>query len=73
MIQMKNRIRDYITCVIASSDHRGKKKSKFYRTDERSGRLIDCAKLGHIPVGGKKSTARNVQERLADTMFIKRN
>lgn len=30
------------------------KKSKFNGTDERSGRLIDCAKLGHVPAGETK-------------------
>lgn len=31
------------------------KKSKFNGTDERSGTLTDCAKLGHIPVGETKA------------------
>lgn len=58
---MKNRIRDDITCARASSDCRGK-KSKFNGTDERSGRLIACAKLGHILVGETKALQETCKE-----------
>lgn len=51
---MKNRIRDDITCTRESSDCR-KKKSKYNKTDERSGGLIDSAKLGHIAVRKTKA------------------
>lgn len=61
MIQMKNRIWDDITCTIVSSSCR-KGKSKYNGTDERSGRLIDRAKLGHVPVAKAKALRETHKE-----------
>jgi len=61
MIQMKNRIRDDITCTRESSDCR-KKISKYNKTDERSGGLIDCVKLSRIPVRRTKALQEMCKE-----------
>lgn len=39
-----------------------RKKPKFNGTDERSERIIDYAKLGHIPVGETKALKETCQE-----------